>query len=163
MIVDNKDNGSQSNYQFPLTSYFGKDYSFQGNILIDLQKSNTDLYIEIPYINKDAGHLFKLWFFDRLLLFLDNWVGKNHFNHEYNIIRYYLAYRETPDSLIVQQKTVNACIFGFPKYSSANNGTYSFRVFFPDESLQKEFAELIEQEFFTLIKQFRKDNNENTL
>jgi len=163
MIVDNKDNGSQSNYQFPLTSYFGKDYSYQGNILIDIQETNTILYIEIPYINKDAGHLFKLWFFDRLLNELDNWVGKNHFNHGYNSIQYHFSYKETEDSLIVQQKLVNACVFGKPMYDLVNNGTYSFQVVFPEDRLPTDLVKSIEESFYNLIETFRTVNNENTL
>ena len=160
MIVNNKDNGSQSEYQFPLTPYFGKDYSYQGNILIDIQADSTILYIEIPYISKDAGVLFKLWFFDNLLSELDAWVGKNHFSSNYDSIQYHLSFKETEDSLIVQQKLVNACIFGKPVYTSSNNGTYSFQVVFPDDSLPEDLLKSIEETFYNLIEIFREKNNE---
>ena len=163
MIIDNTDNGSQSEYSYPLITYLRDEYSYSGNILIDCQYTNTILYIEIPYISKDAGHLFKLWFFDKLLNELDGWVGENHFNHGYNAIQYHLSFKETEDALIVQQKLVNACVFSKPLYNSSNNGTYSFQVVFPDNSLPMNLLKSIEETFNNLIETFRKTNNEITI
>ena len=163
MIIDNTDNGSQSAYNHPLITYLRENYSYQGNILIDIQEAITTLYIEIPYISKDAGHLFKLWFFDKLLNELDSWVGENHFNHGYNSIQYHHSFKETEDALIVQQKLVNACVFSKPLYNSSNNGTYSFQVVFNDDSLPINLLKSIEETFNNLIETFRKINNEITI
>jgi len=162
MIVDNRENiDDRYTYDQPLSTYFRTKYSYIGNILIDLGSATT-LYMDLPYISKDAGILFKLWFFDRLCEMLKD-VSTQKFFIVDDTIKQKILVKQQPDSLIVENVTKKVCTYSRGKYVDRNNGTYIFHIVFPDEVLPNEMCQMIESEFHNTVNLFRLKNNENTL
>lgn len=162
MIVDNRDNNSQSTYTPPLVQYLRDSYTYKGDILSDINSDATIFYIEIPYINRDAAVLFRLWFIDHIKDFLHLITEENYSIHNFCTIYKKVLTKETADSLIVQHNIVNVCSFAPGTYIAVNNGTYNFKFTF-FESLPIEMVQLLEDKFYYLIDTFRKHNNEITI
>jgi len=163
MIIDNKQqvNDPLTYDDHPLSVYLKGKYSYIGNILVDMNSSSTTLYMDLPYISRDAGVLFKIWFFDKLCELLKSISGQN-FYISGDTIKQKILVKQTTESLIVENTIKKVCTFSKGKYFDRNNGTYVFNIIFPQEAIPVEMGEMIEGEFNKAVNLFRSRNNEDT-
>lgn len=161
MIVDTTEqkNNPSGFEDYPLSLYLGKKYTFTGNVLTEIGAGYTIFYMDIPYINRDAGIALKLWFFDKLVVLLHD-ISKQNYYIEGDTIKQRVLVKETAESKIVNTDVKKICSLNKSSYTVLNNGTYRFSIVFPFETLPKDMCELIEAEYLRFIHKFRTRNNE---